>query len=228
MISLKSPSSKSQSFILVKVSYDKTIIANWKTNAEIYDMISIYFKMLNTYRKYFITWKVLSLIMDDISAFKEITWRWSKNDDEHEERTETIQIKREGVKIIIHLVNSKLKHDTIGMLGTKVKLNTATIAEYVEVLDLIKSYKEHRPLPIENDKFNKRISNTDKDIWIKSGEIIAKDGIKEVWHVTENCAIFGKESNDELSNEINGYMQRNILDHEAKVNEVKDDEENSK
>ena len=169
-------------------TYDKSIIANWKTNAETYGTISKYFKMLSINRKYFITWKVLSLVMKDIPAFKEIIWRLCKNNDEHEDIIEA-KIKQEGAKIVIYLIDDNLKYDAIGMLGTKVKINSATIAEYVEVLDLIKSYNEQRPLPIESNKFTKRTLNIDKDIWIKSGEIVAKDCIKEIWYVTEDYAI---------------------------------------
>jgi hypothetical protein len=205
------------------------IIANWKTNTEIYGMLSKYFKFFSTNRKYFITWKILSLIMKDIPVFKEIIWCWSKIDDEYEERTEIVNIKQEGVKIIIHLLNGKLKYDTIGMSGTKVKLNAEIIAEYVEVLDLIKSYKEHRPLPIENNKFNRTILNIDEDIWIRSGEIIANDGKNELWYVTENCAILCKESDDEPNKEMTGHKQRrDVLDCKANVNEIKDDGDDSK
>jgi hypothetical protein len=205
------------------------IIANWKTNTGIYDMTSKYFKFLSTKRKYFIIWKILSLIMKDIPVLKEIVWCWSKIDDEYDERTETVKIKQEGVKIIIHLLNGKLKYDTIGMFGTKVKLNAEIIAEYVEVLDLIKSYKEYRPLPIENNKFNRTILNIDEDIWIRSGEIIAKDGRNELWYVTENCAILCKESNDEPNKEMIGHRQRrDVLDCEANLNEIKEDGDDSK
>jgi hypothetical protein len=208
--------------------HDKTIIANWKTSAATYDMISKYFKLLSINRKYFITWKLLSLIMRDIPAFKEITWRLCKNNDEYEDVIET-RIKQEGVKIVIYLIYDNLKYDAIGMLGTKVKMNTATIAEYVEVLDLIKSYNEHRPLPIESNKFTKRILKINKDIWIKSGEIVAKDCIKEVWYVTEDYAILCKESNDEPNNEINGHTQRkDILYQKSNANENKGDEEDPK
>jgi hypothetical protein len=172
--------------------YDETIIANWRTNAETYNMISKYFKILSTNRKYFITWKLLSLIMSDIPAFKEITWRLCKNNDEYEDVIET-KIKQEGVKIVIYLIYDNLMYDAIGTPGTKVKLNTATIVEYVEVLDLMKSYNEQRPLPIESNKFAQSILNIDKNIWIKSGEIVAKDCINEVWYVTEDYAILCKK-----------------------------------
>ena len=209
-------------------TYDKTIIANWKTNAETYGMISKYFKILSINRKYFITWKVLSLVMKEIPAFKEIIWRLCKNNDEYEDIIE-VKIKQEGAKIVIYLIYDDLKYDVIGMFGTKVKINTAIIAEYVEVLDLIKSYNEQRPLPIESNKFTKRTLNIDRDIWIKSGEIIVKDCIKEIWYVTEDYAILCKESKDEPNKEMNGHTQRkDILHQESNANENKDDEDGPK
>jgi hypothetical protein len=207
---------------------DRIRIANWKTNTEIYNTTSKYFKILSINRKYFITWKLLLLITNDIPAFKEISWRFSKNNDEYEDMIEN-KIKQEGVKMVLFLIDNNLKHDVIGMLVTKVKLNAETIVEYVEVLDLIKSYNEYRPLPIENNKFNKRMLNIDKDIWIKSGEIITKDCIKELWHVTEDYAILCKESNDEPNKEINGHAQRkDTWYHEANAIENKEDEDESK
>jgi hypothetical protein len=208
--------------------YDETIIANWKTTAETYDMISKYFKILSINRKYFITWKLLSLVMSKIPAFKEIIWRLCKNNDEYEDAIET-KIKQEGVKIVIYLIHDNLTYDAIGMPGTKVKLNTATIVEYLEILDLIKSYNEQRPLPIESNKFAQSTLNIDKDIWIKGGEIVAKDCSKEVWYVTEDYAILCKECNDEPNNEINEYFQRkDILHHESNANENKDDVDDPK
>jgi hypothetical protein len=188
--------------------YDKTTITSCKTGVEMDDKISKYYKNFSTNRRYFTIWKILSLIRNDTHASKEIIWRWSKNDDVYEERTETIKIKQVGAKIIRYLVNGKLKYDIIGMFGTKVKLNAEITAEYVEVLDLIKLYKEHRPLSIENNKFNERILNIDKYIWKKRDEIVVKDCIKEVH--TDNCTILCKESNDVLSKEIDGYLLRDI------------------
>jgi hypothetical protein len=207
---------------LVKYNYrmdtdDKTISANWKTNTETYDMIREYFKTLNKNRRYFITWKLLSLITKDIPAFKTIVWRWNKSNTEHEDRIET-KLKQEGVKIVIYMTDTNLKYDTIGMLGTKVKLNAELIVEHVEILDLIKSYKKNRFLPIENKKFNNKILNVDrdKDIWIRSGVIIANNHRKKVWYLADDYAILCTESMDKPSNVIDGIKQsKQILDHEA-------------
>ena len=212
---------------LIKYNYkmdtdDKTISANWKTNTETYDMISKYFKTLNKNRKYFITWKLLSLITKDIPAFKTIVWRLNKSNTEHEDKIET-KLKQKGAKIVMYMTDTNLKYDIIGMLGTKVKLNAELIIEYVEILDLIKSYKENRFLPIENKKFNNRILNVDrdKDIWIRGGVIIANNHRKEIWYVADDYAILCTEDMDEPNNEIDGIKQsKEILDHDADGEEI--------
>lgn len=167
-------------------SNDIDVKVNGKLNGDIFITMKEYSKSINKNRIFYITCKLLASIRDDIPTFREIIWHLI-TDNGKENDNICIKMNQKGIKIEIYIMNTDLNHDMNGTIGTKVELDTDQLINYIEITDLLISYNGNRSILKEDNKFSNIILNTDKDkdIWIKSGEIIDNFN-KELWHLTED------------------------------------------